>query len=208
VKSYIRYIEEIIVPYRLSVINALGLPIDQKLLLKHDLHFSHKDVLTLAAMETHFIVPLYVPANCTDVIQECDTVVNKPYKNGLKTAFRNYMHSKFNEYVQMNPDNRAGWKADLRMSTLKPLITDFVLAGVAVLRTPDMSETICNAFVNHGEFAQMRSAARQEEARAARALAAPGPGIAVPAEEEVDEDDAEGDIEVDVAEILAGLQMV
>jgi len=38
--------------------------------------------------EENSILPLYVPAKCTDLLQECDLVLNKPFKVALKAAFR------------------------------------------------------------------------------------------------------------------------
>ena len=39
------------------------------------------------------ILPLFVPAGCTDIKQEIDTVKNKPFKNAMKGAFRDYLHT-------------------------------------------------------------------------------------------------------------------
>ena len=70
-------------PYKDATIQRLGLNKKQVTILKHDLHFTHKDNTVLELLKKHHIVPLFVPAGCTDIIQECDTVVNKPFKNGV-----------------------------------------------------------------------------------------------------------------------------
>ena len=38
-----------------------------------DLHYSHKDEAVLALLSENKIAVVFVPAKCTDVIQECDT---------------------------------------------------------------------------------------------------------------------------------------
>ena len=40
----------------------------------------------------HKIAVVFVPARYTDVMQECETVVNKPFMSGLKAAFRDFIH--------------------------------------------------------------------------------------------------------------------
>jgi hypothetical protein len=87
-----------------------------------DLHFTHKNEDVLKLMQLHNIYALYVPASCTDIMQECDTVVNKPFKNGLKAAFRDHLHKLFTKYIERN-GVPAEWKAKLSMGELKPFIT-------------------------------------------------------------------------------------
>ena len=45
-----------------------------------DLHYSHKNIKVLAFMKANNLLSLYIPAGCTDVMQTCDTVANKPFK--------------------------------------------------------------------------------------------------------------------------------
>ena len=35
-------------------------------------------------MKENYLLSLYIPAGCTDVVQTCDTVANKPFKVGIK----------------------------------------------------------------------------------------------------------------------------
>jgi hypothetical protein len=97
-ESYCRFINHVLIPYRLEKIAESGLPSTQKMLLKHDLHYSHKDPKVLKLLEENHIIPLFVPAGCTDVLQECDTVINKPFKSAMKAAFRDYLHSSYQEH--------------------------------------------------------------------------------------------------------------
>eukprot|EP00981_Chlorochromonas_danica_P006397 scaffold1377_cov198-Ochromonas_danica.AAC.10 len=70
--SYMRYIQQVLVPFRDKAIIRLGLPSNQYAILKHDLHYSHKDPDVLALLKLRCFVSLFVPAGCTDLIQECD----------------------------------------------------------------------------------------------------------------------------------------
>lgn len=83
-ESCIEYIEEVIVPYKHGVIHQLGLNTNQMTLLKLDLHYSHKDKKVLEIMRLHNLIPLYVPGKCTDNVQECDVVLNDPFKTNVK----------------------------------------------------------------------------------------------------------------------------
>jgi hypothetical protein len=39
------------------------------------------------------IIPIYVPAGCTDVIQECDTIINAPFKKVMRACFRDHLYA-------------------------------------------------------------------------------------------------------------------
>ena len=85
-ETMIRYITKVLVPYRLETIIRIGLPVDQKMILILELHYSHKDTY----MGECNILPVYIPAGCTELHKVCDVVVNKPYKNGVIKAFVDY----------------------------------------------------------------------------------------------------------------------
>jgi len=91
-------------------------------------------------------------------MQECDTVINAPFKRAIKAAFRDYLHGKFTEYLESadpQPDP-ALWEPNFKMSALKPVITSFVQEGIAALKTESMRETIKTAFAKDGMFERMR----------------------------------------------------
>ena len=77
-----------------------GLPANQHTILKHDLHYTHEDARVLEVLRAHNILPLFVPAGCTDVMQECDTVVNKPFKNAVKTGYRDHLDRLFQMFCR------------------------------------------------------------------------------------------------------------
>ncbi len=126
-------------------------------LLKHDLHFTHKDPRVLAFCTMHNICLLYVPAGCTDLLQECDTVVNKVFKTALKSAFRDHLYLKYAEYrAQVPAPHSALFRPKLTMGALKPHLCGFVEQGIAALRTPAMRATIAKAFAQVLSAKQLR----------------------------------------------------
>ena len=156
--SFLEYLDQVIMPEKEETIQRLGLPADQKCILKLDVHFSHKTQAVMDRMKLMNVLPLFVPAGCTDIIQECDTVINKPFKNAMKKEFRDYLHHSFMDFRTKNPQRRpCEWAPKLKMSDLKPLMVRFVKAGVAALQTPAMAQAIKTAFHKDGRFEIMRS---------------------------------------------------
>ena len=105
------------------------------------------------------IALLYVPAGCTDILQECDVVINSPFKRALKRAFRDFLHSEFETFLRENPDEAdpATWNLKLTTKVLKENIIDFVNAAMEALKTPDMQATITRCFAKDGLFDDMRN---------------------------------------------------
>ena len=77
--TYETYLKNVIIPDKTATIARLNLPVDQKSIVLQDLHSSHKDEDVLKLMGQNNIFSVYIPAGCTDVMQTCDTVANKPF---------------------------------------------------------------------------------------------------------------------------------
>ena len=69
VPTYMEAIEKIIVPYKNKIISTMGLPANQYTILKHDLHYTHKDTRVLELLKAHNILPLFVRMLCRSVIR-------------------------------------------------------------------------------------------------------------------------------------------
>ena len=192
-ESYCAVLEDIIVKYKNEVINRRGLSTNQVTILKHDLHYSHKDESVLALLAKNNIVPLFVPAGCTDVMQECDTVVNKPFKNGVRNGYRDHMDSLFQKHLSDGLD-AAHFAPKLTMGAMKPFLTSFVQRGIEALKTPEMKQSIANAFANDGLFTIIRSSEMQLAIQEEKALME----VAVPeAEEDANGSDGERNVSDD-----------
>jgi hypothetical protein len=120
----------------------------------------------LELLKANNIAPLFVPAGCTDLFRECDTVLNKPFKSGMKAGFRDYLHDEFTKYLLQNPTTSNMWVAKLTMGELKPNMISFVNKGFEAISTPAMKATIARAFQEDGLFALMLSPERVELAAA------------------------------------------
>ena len=64
----------------------------------------YKDASVLELLKKHRIVPLFVPPSCTDIMQECDSVVNKPFKNGVRNGYGDHMEELFQEHLRNGKD--------------------------------------------------------------------------------------------------------
>jgi hypothetical protein len=172
-ETFAKAIENIVVPYKDAKIAELGLSASQHCILKMDLHYSHKvnpvnetpgSLLLKETLQRHRIIPFYVPGACTDELQECDTILNKTFKVGVKNSFRDYLHSQFNDWVRDDGDPDL-WVPQFGLSTLKPRITGWVQAGLAMISTPQMTTGLSNAFNTDGRFEEIRSPKRQRAAQ-------------------------------------------
>ena len=89
-------------------------------------------------------------------MQECDIILNKPFKMSLRRSFRNWLHLSFDAHVQAGKDSHL-WNPKLTYGSLKPYVTAWIHEAVECLRTPEMQVAIANSFANDGFFSLMRS---------------------------------------------------
>ena len=54
----------------------------------------------LSLLETHNIIPIIAPANCTDKLQPIDVSINKPIKDKLRCKFRDWYVSKVEKQLK------------------------------------------------------------------------------------------------------------
>ena len=175
-----------------------------------DLHYSHKDPAVLALMGALHMIPIYVPAGCTDLHQVCNRVVNKPYKVGVVNSFIDYVSEKFLIWSQReNKSPNNIFQLCMAGSVMKPLIPGYVVRGMAMIDTPDMKETIKTSFY----IDTFLKEARLPETYAAAKLRYPVPTdeIPIPDEREAEEnagpvaEEEEGLDGVEVSATTAGI---
>jgi len=149
-----------------------------------DLHYSHKDAAVLALFEANYIIPIYIPAGCTDLHQVCDVCINKPYKNGVAIAFVDGISGKYAEWYNSKSEDDDIFKVDLSIGATKPLIPGYVARGISNLKTDAMKESIAQCMKNQGLLDEARLEASYQ--RALRVLQ--DTVVAVPDELEAEED--------------------
>ena len=149
-ESFITYISKTLIPYRKKVIEEKGLSDDQKMILILDLHYSHKDSAVLALLKVNNIIPIFIPAGCTDAHQVLDVVVNKPYKNGVVNGFIDYASRLFEEWNRTKTDEDECFRMNLALSVMKPEIPGFVGRGINALKNNLMKAAIIGCFNDAG----------------------------------------------------------
>lgn len=162
VKSYLDYLQKVILPYKTNVIRELSLPENQKCILKHDLHYSHKDQQVLDYMREHNIIPLYVPAGCTDWMQECDVVVNASFKRVIREAFRDHLYKEFDDHMAIPGNSIEEWAPNLNVGYLKKHVPGWIIRGINSLKETRMKQSIIDAFTGPGCIGEARRRVAEE----------------------------------------------
>jgi hypothetical protein len=165
-ESYLEFLKNVITPYRLKTIRELGLPIDQWCILIHDIHYSHLTPDAREYMKTNNIAAIHIPAGCTDSLQVCDTVLNAPFKAGVRRGFQNLVGDCYDNHV--NSGELPGlFKMNLNVGFLKDHISNFVAEGLSAISNEAFQITIANAFRNHARLQEARLDSRYAIAREA-----------------------------------------
>lgn len=160
--SYIKYIQNVILPYKNRVVREMNLPANQKCILKHDLHYSHKDKDVLQFMKENGVIPLFVPAGCTDWMQECDLVANATLKRVVRDAFRDHLYQEFDQFMTEVGNEAAQWTPNLNVGHLKPYVPVWIQRGLSTLMTNQMKQTIADAFAGPGCIGEARRRVAEE----------------------------------------------
>ncbi len=98
--TFISVLEKIVIPYRKKIIKTSKLLATQKMMLILDLHYSHFDPTVLIFMQKNHIIPLYIPGRCTDKLQVCDVVINRPFKQALRLEFVLYIQETLEKHLK------------------------------------------------------------------------------------------------------------
>jgi hypothetical protein len=80
---------------------------------------------------------LFVPANCTSIFQPADVILQRPFKHAFRQEFNKYTM----EVIKNQLESSSDVKVDTKMSTLKPLICQWLFTAWHHLTTKlDMVE--------------------------------------------------------------------
>ena len=90
--SIMQWLKVVVVPFLLRRKRAMGLPATFPALLIWDVHWSHRHaaVRKLIADSFPWLRLAYVPARTTSYLQVCDVSINKPLKNRVQAATRQW----------------------------------------------------------------------------------------------------------------------
>lgn len=192
-ESFVRYVRNILVPYRLKMIRESNYRVDQKMILILDLHYSHKDAASLQAMQEHNIIPVFIPGSCTDVMQVLDVCCNRPFKVAVRGAFRDYIHLAFKRHTDAKLE-ASSFRVPLSMTDLKPVIPGFLSKGFESLTTAEMKKTIKQCFIDAGRVGKARSMAEEKKELPNLVIRLVIPAETEPDEHHYDSSDDEDDV--------------
>lgn len=165
--TMVEYIDKVLLPYRQYMLSKNKLSSRQYMVLKLTVHRSHLDSIVLSHMRSHFILPVFVPDQCEEVLSEVDFACAKIFKSEVKTAFHEYVHAEYHNHIQSG-GAPGDFTLDVKMSTIKGFITNFVARGHDKLTTASMKAEIKKTFANNGRLTVCRTTERAVVARVAR----------------------------------------
>ncbi len=85
--TYKLYINHIVRPYTVEILDDLCLESEQKFLTLYDGWFAHRKPAAIGALEALNCVNVQIPFGTTGECQAMDVSVNKPWKDGIKNGF-------------------------------------------------------------------------------------------------------------------------
>lgn len=87
---FLRSVKKVILPYIEQVKDDLDLPLKQKSLCIFDVFRAQISDEIMDFLKEKFIIPVMVPANCTDKLQPMDLSIQKPAKDSMKKLFQEW----------------------------------------------------------------------------------------------------------------------
>jgi hypothetical protein len=129
-----QYIREVVVPYAERMQLKHTLQNKSHIVLVLDVWAVHKSEEFRRFLRTNFpyIHLVYVPANCTSQLQVADVMLQRPFKHGIRQHFNIWAASVLKQ--QIDADAIVGLTPFLKMSSIKPLILEWVLASWSKLQ--------------------------------------------------------------------------
>ena len=150
-----RYIENIIVPFICRKRESLKLQNDHPALALFDSFRGQTTPAILSLLESHNIIPVQIPANCTDKLQPLDVSINKPVKNEMKKHFQTWYAME----VQKQLKDRVSVgdvKVDMPLAVMKEKSANWILSTSTALQA--RPQLAINGFKRSGILSAVNSA--------------------------------------------------
>ncbi|VDH90101.1 Hypothetical predicted protein [Mytilus galloprovincialis] len=138
--TMIRFVDKVILPYVEGIIEDLPLSQkNQKAVAIFDVYRAHTGEKLLSHLKKNDIIPLFVPAACTDKLQPLDLSVNREYKEQLKSNFHDWYSAQVVQQLNHQEDI-TGERApkvivDLKTSIMKPIHAQWVVSTHQIIST-------------------------------------------------------------------------
>ena len=143
-ESMLRYVDIVITPYVKEQRTSLELDGKQKAIAIFDVYKAHRNEKLLQKLANADIVPIFVPAACTDKLQPLDLSVNYTFKNELKTEFHFWYSIEIANQLSAIEDETgeadlSKVNVNLRTSNLKPLHARWIVnAADRIVQQPEL----------------------------------------------------------------------
>ena len=112
-----RYLEKIVIPFVDQKRVSLKLEQTHPALAIFDCFRGQTTPDILAVLESHNIIAVQVPANCTDKLQPMDVAINKPMKDEMKRRFQQWYAEEVQKQLKAIPIEEV--KVEMPTSIIK-----------------------------------------------------------------------------------------
>jgi len=134
-ETMIRFVDKVIIPYIEELREDLPLTQkNQKAIAIFDVFKAHRGEKLLLHLKENDIVPLFVPAACTDKLQPLDLSLNREYKEELKSHFHDWYSAQVIRQIDEREDETgevpisSDVVVDLKTSVLKPIHANWIIS--------------------------------------------------------------------------------
>ncbi|CAC5413807.1 unnamed protein product [Mytilus coruscus] len=134
--TMIQFVNNVIVPYVDEIRDSMPLnnSTTQKAIAIFDVFKAHRGERLLDLLKANDIVPLFVPAACTDRLQPLDLSVNREYKEQLKSHFHDWYSAEVIHQINEQEDSTGEIAPDnvvvnMRTSVLKPIHANWIVSS-------------------------------------------------------------------------------
>ena len=143
-----RYIEKVIVPFVTEKRQKLKMDLTSPAAAIFDNFRGQTTESILSLLRSHNIIPIQLPANCTDKLQPLDISVNKPMKDHLKIRFQQWYAEEVKK--QLETVSLEQVKVDVGLQVIKCPSANWIISGWQDLEK--RSEVAINGFRKAGIF--------------------------------------------------------
>ena len=142
----VRYVEKVIVPFLDEKRAEMNLEKTHPALALFDCFRGQVTPEFYSLLEKHNIIPVLVPANCTDKLQPMNVSVNKSVKDHIKQSFHSWYAEEVQSQLQSSvPVHEV--KVDVRASIIKAKSINWFIS--VCKKRPDI---VINGFKKAGIF--------------------------------------------------------
>jgi hypothetical protein len=132
------FVERILQPYRVQQTEVLQMDKGTKLIWLIDCWSVHKSKEFISWMKEKHpeILLIFVPSNCTSVLQPADVILQRPFKHAFRQQYDMYTSESID--TQLATKAAKDVRVDTKMSTLKPLLYSWLLLSWQHINKPQM----------------------------------------------------------------------